>query len=244
MLGRLVEVGKRSVGQPTPAAKVNEAALGDDEVGVDRHAKVRPPIADHDARPVARSRPVRALAVACADPTVATRVGKRQAPAIAALPLQPVCEERKRKPLALQDGSHEAIETVRDDSHNHALPSAKAHERMKAGIDPHIANLVVELLGRRAQQGHLAAHALARRYPPGLPRVLDVPPGRGGEPLQKPVGGVVGRHRAIEVDEHPIPRPGARRRASRAAWVNAVLTWCVLCSAILQGTATRSRSAG
>ena len=210
MLGRLVEVGKQPVGQPAPAAKVNEAALGDDKVGVDRHAKIRPPIADRDARPVARPRPVRALAVASADPTVATRVGERQAPAISALPLQPVCKERKRKPLALQDGSHEAIETVRDDSHNHALQNAKTHERMKAGVDPHIANLVVELLGCRAQQGHLAAHTFARRYLPGLPRVLDVPPGRGGEPLQKPVGRVVGRHRAIEVDEHPIPRPCPR----------------------------------
>jgi hypothetical protein len=83
---------------------------------------------------------------------------------------------------------------------------------MEAGVNPDLAKLIVELLGRGAQERHLAAHTLARRYPSGLPRVLDVAPSRIGEPFKKAVCGIVGGHRAIKVDENMTPDGSPRRR--------------------------------
>ena len=69
-----------------------------------------------------------ALAIGSPDPTVATGMGERKPPPIAPTPLQSICEKWNRKPFALQDGAHKAIEAVRDDGHDHALARAEAHE--------------------------------------------------------------------------------------------------------------------
>ena len=175
-----------------------------------------------------------ALAIGSADPAVGTGMGERKPPPIAPTPLEPIGEKWNRKPFALQDSSHKAIETVRDDGHDHALPRAEAHESTEAGVYPDIANFIVELLGRRAQERHLAPHTLARRHPPGLPRVLDVAPNRIGEPLKKSICGIVGRHRAIEVDENTTLHASARRRHEMYSRNDAAPTSRALCSAALQ----------
>jgi hypothetical protein len=83
---------------------------------------------------------------------------------------------------------------------------------MESGVDPDIAKFIVELFGCRTQERHLAPHAFARRYPPGLPRVLDVAPSWISEPLKKAVGGIIGGHGAIEIDENSTLLASARRR--------------------------------
>ena len=162
MGSHMIEGLERSMGQPTALAKIPEGSLGDDEVGMGRHAKVRSAVANYHAATIAGPRPMGALAIGACDPAVGTGIGERKVPPIAATPLQPIGEKWNRKPLALQDSAHEAIEAVRDDGHDHALPRAEAQESMEAGVDPDFANLIVELFGRGAQERHLAPHALAR----------------------------------------------------------------------------------
>ena len=152
-----------------------------------------------------------ALAIGSSDATVATGMGERKPPPIAPTPLQSICEEWNRKPFALQDGAHKAIEAVRDDGHDHALARAEAHEATEPGVNPDIANFLVELFGCRAQERYLAPHALARGNPPGLPRVFDVAPNRIGKALKEAVGGIVRRNGAIEVYENTTLHLGNRR---------------------------------
>jgi len=151
-----------------------------------------------------------ALAIGSSDATVATGMGERKPPPIAPTPLQSICEKWNRKPFALQDGAHKAIEAVRDDGHDHALARAEPHEATESGINPDIANFLVELFGCRAQERYLAAHALARGYPPGLPRLFDIAPNRIGEALEEAVGRIVGRDGAIEVYENTTLHVSAR----------------------------------
>ena len=151
-----------------------------------------------------------ALAIGSSDATVATGMGERKPPPIAPTPLQSICEKWNRKPFALQDGAHKAIEAVRDDGHDHALVRAEAHEATESGVNPDIANFLVELFGCRAQERYLAPHALARGYPPGLPRLFDIAPNRIGEALEEAVGRIVGRDGAIEVYENTTLHVSAR----------------------------------
>ena len=198
----MVEGLERTIRQPTAPAKVRSVSLGDDEVGMGRHAKVRSPVADDHTPPHARSRPVGALAIGSSDPTVATGMGERKPPPIAPAPLQPICEKWDRKPFALQDGAHKAIEAVRDDDHDHALAGTEMQESTEPRVNPDIANFLVELFGCRAQERYLAPHTLARGNPSSLPRVFDIAPSRIGKPLKEAVGWIVGRNGAIEVDEN------------------------------------------
>ena len=151
-----------------------------------------------------------ALAIGSSDATVATGMGERKPPPIPPTPLQSICKKWNRKPFALQDGAHKAIEAVRDDGHDHALARAEPHESTESGINPDIANFLVELFGCRAQERYLAPHALARGYPPGLPRLFDIAPNRVGEALEESVGRIVGRDGAIEVYENTTLHVSAR----------------------------------
>jgi hypothetical protein len=155
---------------------------------------------------------MRALAIGSSDATVATGMGERKPPTIAPTPLQSICEKWNRKPFALQDGAHKAIEAVRDNDHDHALARTEPHESTESGINPDIANFLIELFGRRPQQRYLAPHTLARGNPPGLPRVFDIAPNRIGKALKEAVGRIVGRHSAIEVNENTALHVSTRRR--------------------------------
>jgi hypothetical protein len=138
-------------------------------------------------------------------------MGERKPPAIAPAPLQPICEKWDRKPFALQDGAHKAIEAVRDDDHDHALAGTEMQESTEPRVNPDIANFLVELCGCRAQQRYLAPHTLARGDPTGLPRVFDIAPNRIGKALKEAVGGIIRRHGAIEIDENSTLHLGNRR---------------------------------
>ena len=184
------------------AAVVGERAFGDDIVGARRHAEVRPAVPDHHVRRQQRPLRVRAFAIGAADAAVALGMRERKAPAITALPFELVGKEGHGKPRAAQDRADDAIEAVGNDLHIRAVSTAELEKGRKAGVDPHGADLLVERLGRRAQQGNLARHAFARGNFSALPSCLDLPPRRVGEAFEQAVRGIVRSDGAVEVDQN------------------------------------------
>ena len=197
---------KVACGCPRRAAVVGERALGDDVVGPRRHAEVGATVADHDARsrqPLA----VRALAVGAADAAIVARSAGMPG-ASDRRPATRACWQRTGIETA---AFFRAAPTTRSKPSETIFTSAprRRQNSRKAGearIDAHAADLLVELLGRDAQQLDLALHALARGDLAGLPRRLDHAPQRIGEALEQAVRGIVRRDGAVEIDENLPPR--------------------------------------
>ena len=125
---------------------------------------------------------------------------ERQAPAITALPFELVGEEGHGQPRAAQDRADDTIEAVRDDLHLGAVPTAELEKGREAGVDAHGADLLVERLGRRAQQRNLARPCIRARKFVRLAKLPRSPatPGR----------------RSVRADG-PWDRPERRCRRSR-----------------------------
>src|SRR5947207_5944089 len=127
---------------------------------------------------------------------------ERKPPAITALPFELVGIEGNGQPRAAQDRADDAIEAVGNNLHIRAPPAAELEKGREAGVDPHGADLLVERLWRRAQQGDLARHAFARGNLSALPGCLDLPPRWIGEVLEQPVRWIVRSNGTVEVDQN------------------------------------------
>ena len=163
--------------QAALAAKLRERTLGDDVVRALGHAEVGAAVTDHDAG-AGFVGTMGAFAIARLGPTINLSMRKRQAPAIAALPLQAVGKKWNGQAFAFEQGPHDTIETIGNDGQAHAATATEGDKGMKGRINPHGANGAVEVLWRCAQQRGVARHALPRGYSSRLPRRLDVAPGR------------------------------------------------------------------
>ena len=192
------------------AAVVGERPFGYDVVGARRHAEVGSAVPDHHVRRQQRPLRVRAFAIGAADAAVALGMRERKPPTITALPFELVGKEGHGQPRAAQDRTDDAIEAVGNDLHIRATPTAELEKGREAGVDPHGADLLVERLWRRAQQGDLARHAFARGNLSALPGCLDLPPRWIGEVLEQPVRWVVRSNGTVEVDQQATLHTRAR----------------------------------
>ena len=163
--------------QAALAAKVRERTLGDDVVRALSHAEVGAAVTDHHAG-AGLVGAMGAFAIAALGPTADVAMGKRQAPAIAALPVQAVGKEWKGQAFAVQQGSHDAIETVGNNGQIHAAPATEADKGVERGVNPHGADGGVEFVRRCPQQRGVARHTFTRRNSSRLPRRFDVAPRR------------------------------------------------------------------
>ena len=168
--------------QAALAAKLRERTLGNDVVRALSHAEVGAAITDHHTS-AGLVGAVGAFAIATLGPAIGLAMGKRQAPAIAPLPLQAVGKEWNGQTFAFEQGPHDAIEPVGNDGQIHAAPATEGDKGVKRGVNPHAADGGVEFLGRCAQQPGVTRHTFARGNSSRLPRRLDVAPGREGELL-------------------------------------------------------------
>ena len=144
------------------AAVVGERALGDDVVGARRHAEVRAAVPDHHVRRssdhcacehLQLALPTRQSLWACGN---ARR--QRSPPCHSSLLAKKGTESRALRRAALTTRSKPS-ETIFTSAPARA---AELEKRREAGVDPHGADLLVERLGRRAQQRDLSRHAFAR----------------------------------------------------------------------------------
>jgi len=163
--------------QAALAAKLRERTLGDDVVRPLSHAEVGAAITDHHTG-AGLVGAMGAFAIAPPGSAIGLAVGKRQAPAIAALPLQAVGKEWNGQAFAFEQGPHDAIESIGNDGQIQAAQATEVDKGVKGGVNPHGADGGVEVLWGCAQQRGVARHTFARGYSSRLPRRLDVAPGR------------------------------------------------------------------
>ena len=163
--------------QAAVAAKLRERTLGDNVVRALSHAEVGATVTDHHAG-AGLVGAMGAFAIAALGSAIGLAMGKRQAPAIAALPVQAVGKKPKRQAFGFEQDPHDAIEPIGHDGQIHAAPATEGDKGVKGGVNPHGADGGVEFLRRCAQQPGVARHAFAGGNSSRLPRRLDVPPGR------------------------------------------------------------------
>src|SRR6516225_1462105 len=100
---------------------------------------------------------MRTFAIATAAVFVCMR--KPEAPAITILPFELVGEEGHGKARGTQGCTNDAIEAIGDDLHFGPAPPTEIEKYRKSRVDTDGVDLLVENLGRHAQQRRLARHA-------------------------------------------------------------------------------------